>query len=249
MNIEESKKLSYKLSLKSFEADYKVVVMWHPEKMNDQAANKLLKLLEEPPDKTIFILVSENPDLLLMTIRSRCMPVKIPRISDGSIMQKLKMDHGLTENDALEFSELAQGNYLKAVEMIHEADEYNYNFIKFRDLMRSCLTSDILQLVAHAEELSGLIREKQKSFLDYSLRTIRESVALHFANADIAFVTRGEREFTPRFAPFINGNNVMRITDELNKAIRDVERNVNSKMIFLDLALKLSGMINRNIRS
>ncbi|HEX2394244.1 MAG TPA: DNA polymerase III subunit delta' [Bacteroidales bacterium] len=249
INIEESKRLSYKLSLKSFESDYKVVVIWHPEKMNDQAGNKLLKLLEEPPEKTIFILVSENPDVLLSTIRSRCIPVKVPRIADSDIKQKLIEEHHLPVNDASEITALSQGNYLKALEMITEADEYNYNFVKFRDLMRSCLTTSILQLIAHAEELSGLNREKQKSFLEYGLKTIRESVALHYEDAGIAFVTRGEMEFTPKFAPYINGNNVLRITEELNKAIRDIERNVNSRMVFLDLGLKLSGMIKRNIKN
>ncbi len=249
INNEESRKLSYKLSLKSFESDYKVVVMWHPEKMNDQAANRLLKLIEEPPDKTVFILVSENPDLLLMTIRSRCMPVKIPRISDEDIRKKLIDTKGLPENEAEEIAVNAQGNYLRALELTREADDMNYNFIKFRELMRSCFTSDIIQIIGHAEELSGLIREKQKAFLEYGLKTIRESLALHYPEKELAFVTKGEAEFTPKFAPFINGRNILRITDELNKAIYEIERNVSGKMIFLDLGLKLSGLINLKVRN
>jgi DNA polymerase-3 subunit delta' len=193
--------------------------------------------------------VSENPDLVLPTIRSRCIPVKVPRIADADIKQKLVSEHHLPENDADEITALSQGSYLRAFDMIEEADESNYNFIKFRDLMRSCLTTNILQLIAHAEDLSGLNREKQKSFLEYGLKTIRESVALHYDTAGIAYITRNEMEFTPKFAPFINGNNVIPITKEINKAIRDIERNVNSRMVFLDLGLKLSGMIQRNLRN
>jgi len=249
INIEESKRLASKLALKSFESDFKVVIIWHPEKMNDQAANKLLKLLEEPPQLTVFLLVSENPDLLLPTIRSRCIPVKVPRIADADLIRKLIDDHHLPENDALEVTTLAQGNYLKAFELITQADEINYNFIKFRDLMRSCLTSNIMQLIMHSEELSVLNREKQKAFLEYGLKTIRESLALHFQNPDLTYITANEMEFTPRFAPFITGKNVSAISDELSKAIRDIERNVNGRMVFLDLGLKLSGMIQRNVRN
>lgn len=249
INIEESKNLTHKLSLKSFESDYKIVIIWHPEKMNDTAANKLLKILEEPPENTVFILVSENPDLLLTTIRSRCIPVKIPGISDADMYTKLINDHHLTEEDAREITLLSQGNYLSALEMITRADELNYNFIKFRELMRSCLKSDVLELIAHADDLSGLNREKQKSFLEYGLRTIRESLALHFEDAKIAYITQNEVEFTPKFAPFVTGKNILKITDELNKAVRDIERNVNGRMVFLDLGLKLSKVIERNIRN
>jgi DNA polymerase-3 subunit delta' len=244
INIEESKRLSHKLSLKAFESDYKIVILWHPEKMNDQAGNKLLKLLEEPPELTVFILVSENPELILPTIRSRCTPVKVPRIADPDLQRYLIEHHGLTEIVAVEITRLSQGNYLKALEMISEADDYQFNFIKFRDLMRSCLSSDIIKLIAHAEDLSGLNREKQKSFLEYGLKTIRESLVLHYKDAGVAFITQGEMEFTPKFAPFITGNNILGINEELNRAIRDIERNVNGRMVFLDLGLKLAGLIN-----
>lgn len=249
INIEESRDLSHKLSLKSFESDFRVVIIWYPEKMNANAGNRLLKLLEEPPDLTVFFLVSENPDSILTTIRSRCIPVKVPRIKDEDLHQQLTDYHKLSPENASEITALSQGNYQSALDMIAEEDDYHYNFIKFRDLMRSCLTSDHLQLIAHSEELSGLNREKQKSFLEYGLKIIRESVALHYQDPKLAFITRNEMEFTPKFAPYVHGRNVSRITDELNKAIQDIERNVSSRMVFLDLGLKLAGMINRDIRN
>jgi len=245
INTEESKRLSGKLSLKSFESDYKVVIIWQPEKMNDQAANKLLKLLEEPPPMTIFLMVCENPDQLLTTVRSRCIPVKVPRLTDIDLSACMVQKHSVSEENALAVCRLAEGNYLKALEIIAENDDLKGNFFKFRDLMRSCFKSSIPELIRHAEELAGLTREKQKSFLEYGLNTIRESLALHFNEAGLVFISGAEKDFTPNFAPFINGKNILQITEELNRAIRDIERNGNGRIIFLDLALKLAGMIKR----
>jgi DNA polymerase III subunit delta' len=245
INTEETKRLAGKLSLKSFESDYKVVILWQPEKMNDQASNKILKLLEEPPPLTLFLLVSENPDLLLSTIRSRCIPLKIPRISDDELSEALVNKHGLHKSQAADIVRLVSGNYLKARELITEAVDINFNFTKFRDLMRSCFKVNITELVKLADELSELNREKQKAFLEYGLRTLRESLALHFNTPGIVFITGEEQKFTPNFAPFINGNNVVSFSDELNNAIRDIERNANGRIVFLDLALKLAALIKR----
>jgi DNA polymerase-3 subunit delta' len=245
ISTEESKRLAGKLFLKSFESDYKVVIIWQPEKMNDQAGNKLLKLLEEPPALTIFLLVSENPDQLLGTIRSRCIPVKVPRISNAELSEYLVTNRHIGDEMAEEITRLAEGNYLKAMELVEETEDISANFSRFRDLMRSCFKASISELVKMAEELSALTREKQKSFLEYGLRTIRESVALHFDNSEIVFLTGGEKDFMPNFAPFINGNNVIPFTNELNKAIFDIERNANGRIVFLDLALKLSALIRR----
>jgi DNA polymerase-3 subunit delta' len=245
INTEESKRLAGKLNLKSFESDYKVVIIWQPEKMNDQASNKLLKLLEEPPPLTIFLLVSEIPDQLLATVRSRCIPVKIPRISDGDLSEAIVNKHSIQKDKAADIVRLASGNYLKALELITETEDIKYNFMKFRDLMRSCFKTNIPELVKQAEELSVLNREKQKSFLEYGLRTLRESLALHFNTPGIVFITDEEQQFTPNFAPFINGNNVVPFTDELNNAIRDIERNANGRIVFLDLALKLAALIKK----
>jgi len=245
INTEESKRLASKLFLKSFESDYKVVIIWQPEKMNDQASNKLLKLLEEPPSLTIFLLVSENPDQLLATVRSRCFPVKVPRISDTDLSLALVNSQNIPKDKAENIVRLASGNYMKALELMSETEDIRYNFAKFRDLMRSCFKASIPELVKMAEELSMLTREKQKSFLEYGLRMIRESLALHFNEAGIVFISEEEKEFTPNFAPFINGRNVVPFTNELNQAIHDIERNANGRIVFLDLALKLAALIKR----
>lgn len=245
ISTEESRKLSAKLFLKSFESDYKVVIIWQPEKMNDQASNKLLKLIEEPPAMTIFILVTENPEQLLGTVRSRCIPVKIPRISDQEMSTALRNRHGISEEKITDLVRLSEGSYLKAQELITDTDELGYNFVKFRDLMRGCFKGSISEMMKITEEISALTREKQKSFLEYGLRTVRESVALHFDTPDIVFITKEEKEFTPNLAPFINGKNVIPFSNELNKAIADIERNGNGRIVLLDLALKISGMLRK----
>ncbi len=245
ISTEESRKLSAKLFLKSFESDYKVVIIWQPEKMNDQASNKILKLIEEPPAMTIFMLVTENPELLLGTVRSRCIPVKIPRISDQALSAALKNKHGISPEKIVDYVRLSEGSYLKACELMTDTDEQGYNFIKFRDLMRGCFKGSISEMMKITEELSSLTREKQKSFLEYGLRTVRESMALHFDTPDIVFITDEEKGFTPNFAPFVNGKNVIPFSNELNKAIMDIERNGNGRIVMLDLALKISGMLRK----
>lgn len=243
INTEESRRLAGKLGLKAFESDYKIVIIWHPEKMNDQASNKLLKLLEEPPPWTIFLLVSENPDLLLTTVRSRCVPVKVPRIKESTLVETLIRKHHLESGRAAETGRLAAGNYQKALELITDSDDTPYNFNQFRELMRSCFKKSIPELINLSDALASLTREKQKSFLEYGLGVLRESTALHFNRPEIVFIPDEEQDFMPKFAPFINGSNLAALTQELNKAIQDIERNANGRIVFLDLALKLSSLI------
>jgi DNA polymerase-3 subunit delta' len=200
-------------------------------------------LLEEPPSLTVFILVSENPDLLLTTVRSRCIPVKVPRIAESDLSEVLIKEHGLDPLKAAKIERLASGDYLRALDLISETGDVQYNFHKFRELMRCCYKTDIPEIIKQAEELATLNREKQKSFLEYGLKTVRESLALHFNTEDIVYISDEEQEFTANFAPFVNGRNIEAFTEELTKAIQDIERNGNSRIILLDMALKLSALI------
>jgi DNA polymerase III subunit delta' len=243
INTEESKRLSKKLSMKPYESDYKVVIIWQPEKMNDQAANKLLKILEEPPPFTVFILVCENPDLLLPTIVSRCTSLKIPPISNEALIMTMMTKHNLTKNIAENVTRLSSGNYLRACELIEEKEEENYNFVQFRELMRSCFKKSISELLKITDNLASLTREKQKSFLEYGLKVLRESFALHYHTSDIVFIEDEEIDFLRNFAPFISGTNIILISNEFNKAIQDIERNANGRIVLLDMALKLSSYI------
>jgi DNA polymerase-3 subunit delta' len=245
INTEESKRLAGKLNLKPFESEYKVAIIWQPEKMNDQAANKLLKLLEEPPPNTIFILAGENPDQLLTTIRSRCAQVKIPRISDAALYGVLSEKHHVGSGKAADIVRLVSGNYLRTLEILSQEEEAGSNFSQFRYMMQLCYGKKIPELVKFAEEMAGLTRERQKAFLEYGLRSIRENLVLHFNSPDILYITSDEKEFVSKFARFITGGNVEPIIHELSSAITDIERNGNGRMIFLDMVLKLSGLIKK----
>ncbi len=156
-------------------------------------------------------MAGENPDQLLSTIRSRCMQVKVPRIADEDLHKTLLIRHGLTADKATDLVRLASGNYLRAMELLSEEEDQDYNFTRFRDLMRLCFTKNIPELIRISEDLSVLTREKQKSFLEYGLRAIRESLALHFNTPGIVYISEKERVFIPNFAPFINGMNVVPI--------------------------------------
>jgi DNA polymerase-3 subunit delta' len=246
INTEESKRLAGKLNLKPYESDYKVAIIWQPEKMNDVAANKLLKLLEEPPPNTIFILAGENPDFLLTTIRSRCAQVKIPRISNTALSTVLIEKHFASQGKAADIVRLVSGNYLRAMEQLsEEEEEAGNNFTVFRNMLLLCWGKKIPELIQFADEMSALTRERQKAFLEYGLRSIRENMAFHFNSPEILYITPEEQDFVSKFARFVTGETLEPIIHELSSAITDIERNGNGRMIFLDMVLKLSGLINR----
>ncbi len=245
INTEESKRLAGKLNLKPFESDYKVAIIWQPEKMNDVAANKLLKLLEEPPPNTIFILAGENPDQLLTTIRSRCAQVKIPRVSDTSINAALVEKHHASPERAADIVRLVSGNYLRAMEILSEEEEAGSNFSRFRNMMLLCHGKKIPEIIRFSDEMAGLTRERQKAFLEYGLRSIRENLALHFNTPEILYITSEEQNFVSKFAKFITSENLEPIIHELSSAITDIERNGNGRMIFLDMMLKFAVLIKR----
>lgn len=245
INTEESKRLAAKLNLKAFESDYKVAIIWQPEKMNDQASNKLLKLLEEPPPNTIFILAGENPDQLLTTIRSRCAQVKIPRITDSEIYTALTQKHLASPDRATDIVRLVSGNYLRATEILSEEEEAGSNLTRFRNMMLLCHGKKIPEIIRFSDEMATLTRERQKAFLEYGLRSIRENLALHFNTAEILYITSEEQSFVSKFAKFITSVNIEAIIQELSSAITDIERNGNGRMIFLDMMLKFAVLIKR----
>lgn len=245
INTEESKRIAYKLNLKAFESDYKIAIIWQADKMNDQAANKLLKLIEEPPPNTIFILVSEKPEQILPTIRSRCMNLKIPRIENAAIQDALIVKYGLDKQKAGNIARIASGNYQKAVTLMQEPETYHDCFIKFRDLMRSCYQKKIPEMMKIADELASMNRERQKSFLEYSLCMVRESLAMHYNHPELTYVTDEENQFISNFAPYITGENIIQFQEELTRADHDIERNASGKIVFLDLALTFSSLLKR----
>lgn len=237
--VKESDEIFRKLNLKSSQGGYKIMIIWLPEKMNVECSNKLLKLLEEPPSQTIFLLVSEEPDLLLTTIQSRTQRFNLYGIEDGEMAEKLNLQYGLTEKDATDIARLSGGNFLKALDTIHLNEENEWFFELFVSLMRLSYQRKIREMKQWSETLAAMGRERQKQFLLYCQRMIRENFIYNFHDSSLNYLNEEERNFSSRFAPFVNERNVMGIMDELSEAQRHIEQNVNAKMVFFDFALKM----------
>lgn len=235
----ESNEIIRKLSLKTYESDYKVMIIWLPEKMHTSCANKLLKMIEEPPSKTLFFMVSEEPDKILQTILSRTQLIKIPAIDQESLSVAVKNEFNLNEQELKNVVRLSEGSYRKARILIQNSDENAENFENFITIMRHCYARKVLDIMDWAEEIATIGRERQKSFLNYAVRMIRENFILNLKQPEMVYLSGEEMNFSQRFSPFINEDNVWMISDELSKAYTDIERNANAKIVFLDLGLKL----------
>lgn len=235
----ESDELNRKLSLKSSQGGYKVSVIWLPERMNIECANKILKLIEEPPSQTIFIMVSENPDNLLETIRSRVQRIDVKKTDNESIQKALVGKYGISEDDAMRVARLANGDWLTAVSEL-SADGENKEFLAdFQSLMRLAYQRNVREMKHWSENINSYGREKQKRFLTYFLRLIRESFMYNFQQPELSYMTSQEEAFTANFARFVNENNILQITELANKAIRDISQNANGKIVFFDMALQM----------
>ena len=237
--VKESNEIIRKLSLKSSQGGYKIIIIWLPEKMNQECSNKLLKLLEEPAEQTVFLLVSEEPDMLLSTIQSRTQRINLKGIDEKDLKEVLINIHGLQEQDAINIAHQSEGNFLKAIESISLNEENKLFFDLFVALMRLSYQRKIKEMKAWSEKVATMGREKQKHFLSYCQRMIRENFIYNFHNRSITYLGNEEEAFSTRFAPFINERNVMEIMNELNEAQRHIEQNVNAKMVFFDFSLKM----------
>jgi DNA polymerase-3 subunit delta' len=237
--VKESDEIIRKLSLKSSQGGYKIMIIWLPEKMNVECSNKLLKLLEEPPSQTIFLLVSEEPDMLLTTILSRTQRFTLYGIEEKYITERLQNQYGLQEKDAISIAHQSEGNFLKALESIHLSEENKLFFDLFVNLMRLSYQRKIREMKQWSETIAAMGREKQKHFLSYCQRLVRENFIFNFKDPSLIFMNEEEQNFSKRFAPYINEKNVMGIMDELSEAQRHIEQNVNARMVFFDFSLKM----------
>lgn len=235
----ESDELSRKLSLKSSQGGYKVSVIWLPERMNQECANKLLKLIEEPPSMTVFIMVSEEPDKLLDTIRSRTQRIDIKRTDNESIKRALVELRGIGDDTAQRIARMANGNWIKATEAL-DADNENELFLDlFQQLMRLAYMRNVKELKRWSEALQPLGREKQKRFLSYFLRLVRENFMYNFQRPELTYMTKREEDFARNFARYVNEANVLQMSDLANRAIRDIGQNANAKIVFFDMAMRM----------
>ena len=241
----EASEIIKKLSLKTFESDFKIMIIWLPEKMHQATANKLLKMIEEPPDKTLFLLVSEEPDKVIPTILSRCQLVKIPSFRNEEIEKYIIQRSGMKADKAYDISRVSNGNIIKAIELCEDEDSSLANLDRFKVLMRHAWKRDIISLIGWSEEMALTGRENQKNFISFSLRLLRENLMLSLDQLKngIVFLAVEEANFSANFHPFINQNNIYPLTDEFNLVYSHIEANGNAKIIFLDLTLKVTRLI------
>lgn len=235
----ESDHLVRKLSLKSSQGGYKISLVWLPERMNIECANKLLKLIEEPPQQTVFIMVCEEPDKLLETIRSRVQRIYVKKIDDASIERALVERRGVSDDAAHRIARLANGNWLKALEELQVGSENEQFLDLFISLMRLAYQRKIKDLRKWSEVMAGFGREKQKRWLAYFLKMIRENFMYNFHQEELTYMTQKEEDFARNFARFVNEANVIPINDLANKAIRDIGQNANGKIVFFDFCLQM----------
>jgi DNA polymerase-3 subunit delta' len=235
----ESDDLIRKLSLKSSQGGYKISIIWLPERMNTECANKLLKLIEEPPAQTLFIMACEEPDKILETIRSRTQRIDIKKIDDESVSKALVERRGMAADQAARLAHLANGNWLNALDELKTDTENQQFLLLFEALMRKAYMRNIKELQAWSDNMSLFGREKQKRFLTYFLRLIRENFMYNFRKPEIVYMTQEEEHFANNFARFVNEANILPITDLANKAIRDISQNANSKIVFFDFSLQM----------
>ena len=250
IGVDESENIVKSLKLKSYEGGFKVMIIWMAEKMNISAANKLLKLIEEPPEKTIFILCTEDEEQIINTIKSRCQAIYFQALSEEDIAQALITNEKISESAAYKVAHQAEGNYNKALHVLHH-DSSDIIFEKwFITWIRTAFKAKgnaavVQQLIEWSDEIAKSGRETQKRFLKYCLQFFRQAMLLNYNSEKIVFLETETSGFDlKKFAPFVHSGNILDISEELNTAMYHIERNGNAKVILLDVSIKLTRLLH-----
>ncbi len=241
IKIEEARKMVANLTLKSFEGEYKIALIWLPEFMNNAAANMLLKTLEEPAEKTLFLLVSNDVEKLIVTIISRCQPIYVRDFEDAEIKTYLTKQLQIDETTANKATYLANGNMLHALEYLKQDTSSDNHIALFRDWMRLCFNyqANIKDLITFSDKMQSLGREELKNFLVASIQFFNEAILKKFTGEQLVRLKDEELDFITKFSGVVNENNIELIVAELNKAHYHIERNAIGSLIMLDLSFKL----------
>lgn len=251
IGVDEAQEIVKSLTLKAYEGGYKVMIIWMAEKMNTACANKLLKLIEEPPSRTVFILITEDEEQIINTIKSRCQILQFPPLSEEVIVDALIKKYGVDVSVATKIAHQSNGNYNKACDLLYsdsEDDQFEEWFIFW---IRSAFKAKgnkaaIHDLISWSEDISKTGRETQKQFLNYCLDFFRQALLLNYKAQELIYLEPKTESFKlEKFAPFVHGNNVLEISDELQNAIYHIERNGNSKIILTDLSIKLTRLLHK----
>ncbi len=254
INVRDCNEINRILSFKTYESEYKIMIIWMVEKLYHSAAPKILKILEEPPEKTLFLLISENHDQILPTILSRTQLIKLSKIKDDEILEKLTRHQDIDPKTAQFIASHADGNYAEALKILNNTEEEKFNTDLLINWLRGCYkgtTNEVITKTSTVEGLNSLVstlakigREKQKNFLNYSLKIARYCVLIHFNQNELVKLSHDESTFIAKFYKFINFQNIESVSEELNKAIYHIERNANPNILFMDLSLKMHKLLN-----
>lgn len=251
ISVHEAQSIVKSLSLKAYEGGFKVMIIWMAEKMNISAANKLLKLIEEPPNNTVFILITEDEEQIIQTIRSRCQSLHFPPLSESDIAKALMDRENCDASLARKIAHQSNGDYTKAIHILKKNSGDEQFEAWFISWVRSAFKakgnkSTVLELVSWSEEIASLGRETQKSFLLYCIDFFRQSLLMNYKSKELVYLEPSAEKFKlENFAPFVHGNNIMEITNALETAIYHIERNGNAKIILTDLSIKLTRFLHK----
>lgn len=241
----ESDSIMRKLNLKAFESEYKVMIIWLPEKMHPSCANKLLKLIEEPPSKTLFILITEDEEAVISTIRSRTQLIKVPFIDSASMKKALKARQDIPPEKIEDAVRLANGNFILAMEHIHPDESSEFFFDRFQEMMRFAYQRKVFELTRWAEEMGTLGRDRQKAFFAFALRLIREYFVMNIKQQGLNYLNETEKNWGKNFAPFINERNIIPLANAFEEGIKHISMNGNPRIIFMDTGLRMVRLIKR----
>ncbi|CAM4166731.1 ATP-binding protein [Flavobacterium antarcticum] len=251
IRVDDAQEIVKLLSLKSYEGGYKIVIIWMAEKLNIAASNKLLKLLEEPTDKTLFLLIAEQEEDLIQTILSRCQVLHFNGLSENNIAERLITDFNIEEREARKIAHQSQGNFNKALKFINENGEDAAFEEWFVEWVRAAFrakgnASAISDLIKWSETIAGIGRETQKKFLNYCIEMFRQALLINYQTTSLVYMEPKVAKFKlENFAPFVNGSNIDAIFAELSDAIYHIERNGNAKIVLTDLSIKLTRLIHK----
>lgn len=245
ISVADASEVIRKLSFKSFESEYKIVVMWLPERMKAEPANTMLKILEEPWPKTLFLLVSESPELLLPTILSRTQRVSVGGVEQSVMERFLQTECGADADKAATVAKLSAGDVIEARRLLSGEESLDEYFEMFVDLMRLSYNDKHLELMEWAERAAAMGREPQKRMLENSVRLLRNSYMLHAGMEEICYLWGEELKFCRNFSPFIGNDNIEFLVNEIETALAQLRGNGNATIIFTHFALTVSKKINR----
>lgn len=245
ISVDEALEVNRKLGLKSFHGSYKVLILWLPETMRVDTANKFLKLIEEPTDKTVILFVSQNATSLLPTILSRLQRVNVPRLSDSEAAFGISQITGLSKDRALSIARITEGNISAAIRMsLSEVETPDLDL--FSSWMRACWSRDGEAFMRGSIDFSSPGRESQKRFLTYALHMVRQCIIGNYGVEKLVRLTQGEMEFILKFRRFIHHKNVVDLSKLLEDAYTDISGNVNAKVVFFDLSVRVHMLLRKH---